>query len=565
MLKKPLIIVVGAGLLALACAAPAQAPAPADQPAPAQQRPPDIQPKDAPAKDAAPAMKDEPQTGGVINVRVTDNVFDWDLSYKGVSNGPYMALTYDSLLGYKYGPDIEYYDFQFIPELAESWKISPDAKTYTFQLRKGVKFQDIPPMNGREVTSADVKWTFEYMSRTGWAKDKDLPKGQLQWQFTGVEAIDTPDPYTAVVRFKDSFAPFLTYVALDLQAIQAHEIFDADGHLKKRPGGSGPFIWDQEASQKGAREVFKKNPDYYQSGKPYADEVRMIVMRDDSTAQAAFRTGQLDVLGTVTNPITAGDIRKNSPTAQEWSFENPVWHLYLNNNKPPFDDPRIRKAISLAIDRDEWIQIFGKGQGKWALAGAHPWVFTEDEIKKMLRYDPEEATKIIKELYPDGLDIEYPYATDRGDQLVKQFEVLQAQLKKVGINVIGKGMPYADRSRITKNGTYCCLYVTGKYPRVDIDADLFGVHHSSSKTNYSYINDEKLDALLVAQRQEPDFEKRKVLVQEAVRFINEMPFNLALFRPNGWHFVSARLKNYGPHHGNQGPGPLHNVWLDKKG
>src|SRR5207249_8200426 len=119
-------------------------------------------------------------------------------------------LARSSVLRFKTGPDVPYDALILEPALAEKWEASSDARTYTFTIRKGMKWPDIPPLSGREFTAADVKWSYEYYSRTGELKDKGLPPANLSALFEGLDRVDTSDPYTVVVRFKDPFAPFIT-------------------------------------------------------------------------------------------------------------------------------------------------------------------------------------------------------------------------------------------------------------------------------------------------------------------------------------------------------------------
>ena len=143
-------------------------------------------------------------------------------------------------LALAYSPDI-----QLTPLLAEKWEISPDAKTYTFTLRKGVKFQNLPPVNGRELTSADVKFSYEYSSRTGQFKESKLPPGKFVQYFEGLEKIETPDANTAVVTFSKPFAPFLSNAAEFTNPIMPKEIYDQDGNFTKKLVGTGPFQVDE--------------------------------------------------------------------------------------------------------------------------------------------------------------------------------------------------------------------------------------------------------------------------------------------------------------------------------
>jgi len=144
------------------------------------------------------APGDSPKYGGTLNHRETTDPVNWDVSYNtNPPNEDGVALSHNSLIGFKMGPDVDYTELVLQPEIAERWEVSPDAKVYTFQLRKGVKFQNVPPVNGRELTSADVKWTFEYRTRKGEVADKKLPPGLVDYMYEGMELIETPDRYPA--------------------------------------------------------------------------------------------------------------------------------------------------------------------------------------------------------------------------------------------------------------------------------------------------------------------------------------------------------------------------------
>lgn len=503
-----------------------------------------------------------PKYGGTLKVHNTLDPYDWDITYTGkaVGNREPRALATNSLLGFRSGPDVEYGDSIIRPELAERWEVSPDAKTFTFNLRKGVKFADLPPVNGREFTSADVRWSFEYLARTG--DFKKLPRANTGWMLEGLERVDTPDPYTAVVRFKESFAPFLNYVSHEFVYIAPHEIYDQDGHLKNRVVGTGPFQLDEAASQKGTRWILKKNPTYFEAGKPYLDEVQMLVVPDQSAGMAAFKTGQLDWMLDLTAP-EAEEFKPSVPNAMTYEFmQNPV-HVYMNNSRPPFDDVRVRKALSLAIDRDEFIKVLAGGKGGWAVAGTVPGVFTQEEIKKMVRNDPTEARKLLAEAgYPNGLTVEFTFPTDRGREQITQMELLQAQLTRAGINAVPKGMPYSQYSPLRKKAEHA-LQITGKDVTGDVDSYLFAVFHPSSGNNYDRIDDPKLNKLLVGQRQEADPVKRKEIIRQAARYLaTECYCGLAVYAGAAVQFWQPQLKNYRPNWQIKGWG-IEDSWLDR--
>jgi peptide/nickel transport system substrate-binding protein len=481
----------------------------------------------APAPSTGGDEAGKPKYGGVLNARVPTDFYDFDVSYTGKgTNSRAQGLAHSSLLAFETGPGVGYAEYKLKPGLAESWQVSPDGTTLTYNLRKGLKFADLPPVNGRALTAEDVKWTYEYGSRTGTVKDKKLPTGQFDWMFEGLQEITTAGPQTVTVRFKEPFAPFLNYSGHILNPILAREIYDQDGHFKDRIVGAGPFQLDVAASQKGSRWVFKKNPNYWEPGKPYLDEVRWIVMPDDSTTAAAFQVGQVGLIGDFTHQPSQV-IQKNNPKATMFDLggATPV-HMYMNMKFAPFQDIRVRKAIALGINRDE---------------------FTQEEIRKMMPYDPAQGKQLMVEAgYANGLDIQFEYPTDNGQVYIVDFQLLQSQLKKIGVNFVAKPMSYAEYSATKKNHT-ATVHTTSKDWQADIDGYLFGSFYSKSKDNYDRIDDPKLDQMLFAQRREADPAKRTELIKQAVRYINtEAYLGRALYSKGTYMFAAPALKGFAP-------------------
>ena len=226
-----------------------------------------------------PSQEQQPVYGGRLNVRVNPDPWEWDLSLGGKSspNDTGIGLTADSLLGFKVGPDVGHSELVLQPELAQRWEVSPDARSFTFNLRQDARFANTAPVNGRELTSADVKFSMEYASRSGEFAGKK-PTGILEWMYEEMERIETPDKHTVTVRFKEPFVPFAAYMASEWSPVLAREVYDRDGHMKEMVVGSGPFVLDRGESQKGSRWVWKKNPTHWREGKPYLDELRWLVI-----------------------------------------------------------------------------------------------------------------------------------------------------------------------------------------------------------------------------------------------------------------------------------------------
>ena len=503
----------------------------------------------------------QPRTGGTIRAWATSDPASWDISIAGNNhiNDKYEALVYDSLLGFKYGPGVAYGELSVRPELAERWEVSPDAKTFTFQLRKGVKYTDHAPVNGRELTAADVKFTFEYMSRTGEFKDikaKKLPPSRFSEFFEGMEAIETPDPSTVTVRFNKPFAPFLNYVATDYLHITPREIYDKEGNFENLMVGTGPFFLDEPASQKGTRWVLSKNPGYWQSGRPYVDKLEARVVPEASSAFAAFKVKQLDLLGggggghTIT-PQEARQVAASNPDAVQFDYLAPTpLNIYMNVRRAPFNDVRVRRAVSLALDREEYIKTFAEGEGGLALAGALQDTFAQEEVRQVLRHDPAEAKRLITEAgYPNGLDVEFFASQAYGQTHLSQAELMQSQLKKAGINLTIKVFgDHAQYVALTRADTFEITF-RGKNVKGDIDSYIYGTFHPSDPSNYGGVNDPKLTSMLEAQRREPDAAKRREIIREAVRYIADQALGLAVFYDKEFNFWQLNVKNYAPNWG----------------
>ena len=187
-------------------------------------------------------------------------------------------------------------------DLAESWSASPDYRIWTFKLRQGVKWQNVPPLNGRELTSADIKYCFE-----AYAKE-----GVQTFNFKEIEGIETPDKYTVRLHMQTPNVFVPQALAEPIAVIFSREVLEEDGDLKKRLIGTGPFILKEHTRK--VRVVLARNPDYFDKGRPYVDEYIILSTPDAATRTAAFRTGQTDFIW-VASPSEVEALRKTNPNA----------------------------------------------------------------------------------------------------------------------------------------------------------------------------------------------------------------------------------------------------------
>ena len=236
-------------------------------------------------------------------------------------------------------------DLKPVPELAESWEVSDDGLTITFNLRKGVKFHD-----GHDFSSADVKFTMEEVIK------KFHPRGRTV--FSHLSEVATPDPHTAVFRFAAA-SPYAMYAlnASETPIVPKHVYEGTDIRANPNnsaPVGTGPFRFVEW--QKGQYIIADRNEDYWDEGKPYLDRIVMRVMPDASARSIALESGELDVGGPWPVPIAEqerlGGLDHLSLETRGFGMVSPMLWLEFNMRKPELSDVRIHQAFAHAINRD---------------------------------------------------------------------------------------------------------------------------------------------------------------------------------------------------------------------
>src|SRR5512134_2284287 len=212
---------------------------------------------------AGPAPAQQPKRGGVLRIAEREAPgLDPHLSISFLTHS-YVSLTYSQLVRFPNGPEQKHpADFAILPDLAEKWAVSPDGRVYTFHLRKGVRFHNKPPVNGRELVAEDVKFSLErFMAKSG-----------FRTRFDPVQGIDVVDKHTVRVTLKEPYAPFLNHLANPtFCAILPREVEEKfkDYNHPDAVIGTGPFVL--KSYEKGVKVVFERNPAYFMKGLPYLD------------------------------------------------------------------------------------------------------------------------------------------------------------------------------------------------------------------------------------------------------------------------------------------------------
>jgi len=543
-------------------AAPAPTTAPA---APAAQQAPAQKPAEAakPAADAKPAAT--PKDGGTFRYYAwTEDPPTLD-PYLNVSfrSQIFAAFFYSRLLMSKKGPGIPAQAYIMDSDLAETWKVSPDGKTYTFNIRPDAKWHNIAPMNGRPVTGADVAWSFERFMKVSPQKTT----------FDIVDSVSAPSEKVVEFKLKDAYAPFESAVGAPVFWIMPKEVIEADGDATKRIIGSGPFIFDKH--DKGISFSGKKNKDYYRKGEPHVDEVVGLIIPDVATRMAGLRGKELDAAVVESQDVES--IKKSNPDIQYVERETLnipffFWHL----DQPPFNDPRVRQAFSMGINREERIQVIHAGRGNWN--NTIPWALSEWWLDprgadigpngKFLKYDPAEAKKLLAAAgYPDGLKVDMISTPGYGQVWVQAVELMHQSLKTIGVEATIKMQEYAAYIGTTFRGEFpggnTFVYAL-ETPFTEPHDFLFNMYHPKGTRNHAKVNDAKLTEMIDKQARTIDKADRKQQIYEIQRYLGEQQYYPPVTAGIESYGIQANVRDFFPV-SDYGIGAevIPKLWLDK--
>jgi peptide/nickel transport system substrate-binding protein len=451
-----------------------------------------------------------------------------------------------------------------VTDLAESWNVSKDGLTYTIKLRKGVKFHD-----GTEMTSKDVKASYDKIIAP--------PQGVLSYrkgQYRSVEALEAPDPYTVRFRLKWPEASFPITLASPYSWIYKADILAKDVRwYEKNVMGTGPFTFVEHV--KGSYWVGKKNPNYWDKGKPYLDGYRALFISASAPQVAAIRGERAHIQFRGFSPPERDTlVQALGPkiTVQESPWDC-VLLVAMNHEHKPFDDKRVRRALTLAMDRYEGAKNLSritivKEVGGIQVPGTQ-FATPPAELEKLAGYSRDiaksraEAKRLLKEAgVPEGFSftfknrgIPHPYEP-LGIWLIDQW-------RQIGLNVKQEFIEASAYHPMLKRGDFDvamdfqCSYVV----EPDVDLEKFQSVGISDR-NFARYKDPVLDDLFVKQSRTIDPEERKKilrmfekrLLDEEVHYIYTLQQHRIIphnSKVRGWTITPAHFLN------NQ----LDTVWL----
>ena len=518
----------------------------------------------------AGAAAQTPKRGGTLSLRTWDPPhFDHILAH-AYKTHVVISFTHSRLLRHKAGPSVRPGSFPIEGDLAESWQQVNDT-TYVFKLRKGVRFHAKPPVNGRELTAEDVRYTFERI-----LTDKGSAGVSMYRSIAKVEALDR---HTVRFTLREPFAWFLDMIANPMAgAIVARECVEKFGDLKKPEAviGTGPYTL--ESYKPNVSLTLVRNPHYFVPTLPYIERVEMQVDEDNASRIAAFLGGKYDLGWEFPGTINRTDwvqiaepLKKRRPSLKVQEFpSNVVNDFAMRTDKPPFNDARVRQAVSLALDRKEIIDATLEGQG--VINGPVPaaldeWALPIDQLGEGARYyrhDPAEARRLLAAAgHPNGFAASVCFATYGSTGLVDTMQLVLKHLKAVGINAALDQKEYGAYQASCRLGKFDSMVFGPLTPFLEPDNFLYGQYFTGEPRNRSHVNDTVLDDLIVRQRRTADLKGRREVINQIQRHLARQQYYV--HAPSGTYVAvwDAALKNYGPNLGYDYGGRLLAAWLDR--
>jgi peptide/nickel transport system substrate-binding protein len=404
------------------------------------------------------------------------------------------------------------------------------------------------------------------------------PEGTVSMRrslFEPIKSIEAPDPYTVVFRLHYPSASILTEMAHPATFIYAKKYLDQDPHYyKSHVVGSGPFKY--KTSVRGSYIELERNPNYWNKGLPYMDGIRYFIIKDLSAQAKAVRSGRADVEFRSFPPSEAEAIKAQLGDKVVVAHPKAIssWGVALNVDRKPFDDERVRKALTLAIDRYDMVKTLGPLTGLETLGGlSHPnspWALNSEELQELPGYGKDhqanlrEAGRLLAEAgYPDGFktvltnrNVKLPYI-DLGVYLISSW-------KKIGVEAEHKLEESATWSQSRLNRDFELLVDPSGSSTVGDPSQMYLKWKTGASGNWSRISVPEFDALYEQQKTELDEQKRIQLAKEMQKLI----IGHAWWIPGAWwtrlEVRSARLRNYEPQPSHWLNRRLEDVWLAEK-
>jgi peptide/nickel transport system substrate-binding protein len=518
-------------------------------------------PKSAGTQTAAPASGSaaagaQPKQGGTIRISMYLNPPHLDILQGNSSQFIPLAAAQDALLSYDVGPQVPANEQRFKPGLAQSMPEQVDPTTLTFKLDPAARWQ-----GGDLVTADDVKFSLELI-KNGSASYSSHP------QLRVIDSVTAVDPRTVQVKLTQPSAAMVAYLASPNVSIVPAAAYQRLGDFKKEVVGSGPYKLDH--FEPNVLLTFVRDPQYWRAGQQgWADRIEWSIIQDDSTRLAAYQAGKHDIEGLY--PFLSSEM-KDQVTAPDTKFydalTNYASYLLMNTTKPPFSDERVRKAVQLAINRQQMIATWANGKGKLngPMAAVYPqWAFTQDDLAKRPGLRPQkdqdlaDAKKLLEAAGTKTLSVPAIGGQDY-QSASPMLQVARNNLAAVGISL---DLQIIDNQTL-KNRLMANDFVFSQYPyttRVDPDDILVTDYHTVSASAWARPKDTTLDQMIDKQSQTLDAAARKRQVDDIQNYLLDKCYYAYTIDRDAWvGYRPAKIAGFYYNLYSRGAA-LRNTWL----
>jgi peptide/nickel transport system substrate-binding protein len=393
------------------------------------------------------------------------------------------------------------------PELAESWEVSEGGLVLTLWIREGVRFH-----NGREMAAEDVAYSLNRILDPATASTRATELGPIQ-------EINVLDSYTIELVLSEPFAPLLTSLSEVWCAVVPREVVEEHGDLKLVAVGTGPFMLSEWVREDHITLV--RNPNYWEEGLPYLDELVIKPMPDTVSRITALTTGIVDVIMGV--PARETPRLESLPNVKTFGGAGTLFtYLGMFPNKAPFDNVKVRQAIAMAIDRTAVLDLAWDGSGRVSTCGplgTNFWWGCDDVI-----FPPEGNIEEARQLlvaagYPEGFKTTLKVPADYSFH-VAEGQLCQAALEAIGIEVEYIGQEWGAHVQDKSSGNME-MYIGGWIGFTDPNSLFYSIFHTDGSFNANGWSDPEIDVLLELGRAEMNQQARAEIYHVVNRLLTE--------------------------------------------
>jgi peptide/nickel transport system substrate-binding protein/oligopeptide transport system substrate-binding protein len=439
-----------------------------------------------------------------------------------VQGGGIAAKLFNGLIRFNDNLDI-------VPDIARSWTLSRDQVTYTFRLRRDIRFS-----NGRRITAQDVKYSFERVltpvtrAPLTWVFDKiEGARDFMAGKTSAVSGISAVNDHTLVIRLERPFGPFLSLLAMTTAyVVPREEVVRLGQDFGTHPMGSGPYVL---AEWKHSQHIVLAAREDYFEGRPKLNGIYYRVIPEDLTAVLEFETGRLDVL-----LIPSSEYRRytTDPAWRDLVHGRPglnSYYLGLNCTRPPFNDVRVRRAVNMAIDRQHILNTVFEKRGELAAGPVPPGLWKNRTLQRTpagYRYDPNKAKALIREAGAEGALVRIYITLDA--EVLDIVEVIQHYLNNAGLKVEITQLDWSALKHAVNEGEPDAFWLSWWADYPDPENFLFPLFHSTSVGsggNRTRCLDADLDRLIeISQRTIDERDRYRLYRQAEDRIIQSAPW-----------------------------------------